>query len=183
MEFDWSYLSEEHKDVYRQLCPVNEYRVITLATGQSLPGLSERLLNSCSSTIFIAASGDNNGRVYYMTNLHRPDPKDRKGPAIDQMPFGFIFDNKVDMLSGALTQHGNWDERSAYPVPSEWQNLVDGNIGAYTQLQIIPEEQSGSIFDLKCNAQLGAFSTIIGELSAQASKIIIESENKRSTSP
>lgn len=181
MQFDWSHLNQAGKEVYRQLCPINEYRVIKLDEAATLPGISTGLINNCSTTLFIASSGDANGRVYYMANLHRPDPKDRKGAAIDQMPFGFIFDNNVDLLSGALVQHGEWEGRSTYPAPSAWQDLVDGNIKSYAELQIIPEQDSGSIFDLTCNTQLGAFSTIIGELSAQASKIIFESETNDST--
>lgn len=181
MQFDWSHLNQAGKDVYRLLCPINEYRVIHLDEAATLPGISPGLLKNCSTTLFIAASGDANGRVYYLANLHRPDPRDRKGAAIDQMPFGFIFDNNVELLSGALIQHGEWDGRSTYPAPSAWQNLVDGNIKTYAELQIVPDQDSGSIFDLNCHTQLGAFSTIIGKLSSQASKFILQSETDNFT--
>ena len=109
-----------------------------------------------------------------MANLHRPDLKDPKGDAIDQMPFGFIFDNNVEMLSGVLIQHGKWDDRSTYPPQSAWQDLVSGKIDSYSELKITPKSTKGSIYDLDCKTQLGAFSTIIKELSSQAGKFILE---------
>jgi hypothetical protein len=173
MKFDWSYLEPSQMRVYRELCPENEYRVYEL--NFELPGISKGLTDQIS-TVMIAASGDGNGRVYYMANLHRPDPKDSKGRAIDQMPFGFIFDNYVPMLSGALVQHGDWTDRTTYPPTSAWQDVVGGKIQAYVDLKIFPPSQTGSIYDLDGSTQQAAFSTLISGLSSQAAKFVEETK-------
>lgn len=169
MDFDWSPLNKQQMQIYWDLCPVNEYRVFKLDF--DLPGVSTGLTAQCP-VVLLASSGDENGRVYFMANLHRPDPKDRKGNAIDQMPFGFVFDNESPMLSGALIQHGNWGGRTTYPAPSAWRDVVGGVIEKYVELDVVPSLSAGSIFDLDRVSQHAAFSTLIDGLSTKAAEVV-----------
>lgn len=167
MEWNWSSLTEDKMQYYRDLCPDYEYRVFAPAPG--LPGISKGLTDKCSM-LMIAASGDATGRVFYMANLLRPDPKDKKGPAVDQMPFGFVFDTGSPLLSGALIQHGNWDGRTTYPPVSAWDQIVNGSYGAYMNLSLIPPASAGSIYDLQGTSHESALSTLIESLKDAAKK-------------
>ena len=174
MKRDWSPLSNAQMQIYRDLCPDYQYRVFKLDF--ALPGVSKGLTDQCP-VVLMASSRDENGRVYFMANLHRPDPKDPKGNAIDQMPFGFVFDNDSPMLSGALIQHGNWDDRTTYPAASAWDNVVDGISKQYADLGIVPALSAGSIYDLHGTTQEGAFSTLINALSAKAAEVIRQQQS------
>lgn len=165
MEWNWTPLSPLQMQHYRDLCPDFEYRVFPLQ--DDLPGISTGLSNKCT-TVMIAASGDSSGRVFYMANLLRPDPKDRKGPAIDQMPFGFVFDSSSPLLSGALVQHGEWDGRTSYPPASAWTNIVNGDYEAYASLSLVPTASAGPISALEGGSHVGAFTTLIEKLSQLA---------------
>lgn len=169
MQRDWSPLSNTQMQIYRDLCPDDQYRVFKMDF--DLPGVSKGLTDQCP-VVLMASSRDENGRVYFMANLHRPDPKDPKGNAIDQMPFGFVFDNDSPMLSGALIQHGNWDDRTTYPAASAWDDVVHGISTQYAALGIVPTLSAGSIYDLHGTTQQGAFCTLINALSAKASEVI-----------
>ena len=173
MERDWSPLSKEQMQVYRDLCPDFQYRTFKLDF--DLPGVSKGLTNQCPM-VFMAASGDATGRVYFMANLHRPDPRDPKGKAIDQMPFGFVFDNNSPMLSGALIQHGTWDNRTTYPPASAWDGVVNGIFEKYVDLGVVPPLSSGSIYDLAGTSQQKAFGTLIDGLSAKAAEFVIQQQ-------
>lgn len=161
---------------YRNLCPDNEYRVYELDF--DLPGISKGLTDQISNVV-IAASGDANGRVFFMANLHRPDPKDPQGHAIDQMPFGFVFDNEVPLLSGALIQHGNWDKRTVYPPASAWQDVLAGDYQTFVDLSLVPAASAGSIYDLAGSTQEEAFSTLISRLSQKASEFVREKKAEK----
>lgn len=160
--------------IFRELCPENEFRVYE--KNIELHGVSKGLTDQISN-MMIASSGDSNGRVYYMANLHRPDPKDRNGKAIDQMPFGFVFDNEIPMLSGALIQHGDWQGRTVYPPESVWQDLINGEIQAYMNINLVPAVTAGSIYDLDGSTQQAAFSTLISGLSAKANQVVQETKS------
>ena len=179
MNFDWSTLGKEQMQIYRELCPDNEYRVFKMDF--ELPGVSKGLTEQCP-VVLMASSGDANGRVFFMANLHRPDPRDPKGKAIDQMPFGFVFDNESPMLSGALIQHGNWDGRTTYPATSAWCDVVAGVFDKYVDLDVVPLLSAGSIYDLDNASQHGAFSTLVDGLSAKASELV-KKQASAGTSP
>lgn len=154
-------------EYYRGLCPDYEYRVLPI--NEDLPGISSGLTEKCPLMI-IASSGDSSGRVFYMANLLRPDPQDAKGPAIDQMPFGFIFDTKSHLLSGALIQHGNWDGRTSHPPTSAWVDIINGDYESYANLSLVPTASSGSIYDLEGKSHPEAFTKLINKLSHVAQK-------------
>lgn len=167
MDWNWSSLSEEKMQFYRQLCPDNEYRVLNLDF--ELPGVAQSLTKKCTNVV-IAASGDNTGRVFYMANLIRPDHKDPKGNAVDQQPFGFVIDSKNQFLSGALSQHGDWAGRTTYPTPTAWQPILNSDFQALASLNIVPPASAGNINELNCNSQRLAFTNLIGALSAEVQK-------------
>lgn len=165
MKWNWSQLSEEQMQYFRDICPDYQYRVFQPES--ELPGISKRLTEKCSM-MMIAASGDSTGRVFYMANLLRPDSNDKKGVAVDQMPFGFVFDAASPLLSGALIQHGDWDGRTTYPPVSAWDGIVDSDYSCYTKLSLVPPASAGSIYDLEGTSHELAFTTLIGRLSAAA---------------
>lgn len=168
MKWDWTPLNEEQMDIYRNLCPDGEYRVHRCDL--ELPGISKGLYAKCSQ-VLLAASGDPRGRLFFMANLHRPDSRDSKGNAIDQMPFGFVFDSRTPLLSGALVQHGNWDGRSSYPPASAWDQLVEGQYRSFADLNIVPPASAGRIDELDGTSQQRAFSILIRQLSGKMEEI------------
>jgi len=163
MKFDWCPLSNEQMEFYRNLCPPNQFCI--LKTGKPLPGISSRLTSKCASTIFLASSGDADGKIYYLANLIRTDLNDPNGFAVDQMPFGFVIDTSMQALSGVLVQHGNWEGRTNYPPPAEWENVLSERLDTFKELTILPKADSGNISQLDCPTQKYAFSVIINKLS------------------
>jgi hypothetical protein len=163
MEFNWFPLNNEQISFYRERCPDNEYRVFSVS--DDLPGIPSGLKKKCS-TIILAASGDANGRVFFMANMIRPDLKDPKGNALDQMPLGFVLDSQSPKLSGVLVQHGDWDERTTYPAPSAWTDAMSGKYEVLKDLLIMPSSSAGRIQYLNCASQKQAFSVIIKSLAS-----------------
>jgi hypothetical protein len=147
---------------YLSLCPEGEYRVMNV-TGE-LPAVSFGLTQKCPVMV-LAVSGDGGGLTYGMVNFLRPDAKDRKGPAVDQMPLGFVCCSGQPLLSGSLIQHGTWDGRTTYPATSSWDHIVEGRPEAYAKHSIVPAASAGSIRDLKGTSHEGAFTTLISGLS------------------
>ncbi len=156
---------------FRNICPDYEYRVFQPES--DLPGISKGLTEKCSM-MMIAASGDSTGRVFYMANLLRPAPNDKKGAAVDQMPLGFVFDTASPLLSGVLIQHGDWDGRTTYPPASAWDAIVDGDYSYYTKLSLVPSASAGSIYDLEGSSHESAFTTLIGRLSSAAKEQTVQ---------
>ena len=162
MQWVWEPLTESDMQMYRDLCPDDQYRVIE--SPEKLPGVSDGLLAKCPK-MMLAASGDPSGRVFYMANLYRLDPDDKKGKAVDQHPFGFVIDTGNPLNSGVLTHHGNWDGRTTYPSVSQWEEVINGQYAAYKEMNITPNCMSGSIDDLTGTSSQGAFATVIRKLS------------------
>jgi len=167
MKWDWSSLNDAQMNVYRDLCPDYEYRVFKYDF--ELPGVSKGLADKCP-LVMIAASGDATGRVFYMANLYRSDADDPKGKAVDQMPFGFVFDTASPLRSGVLIQHGDWDGRTIYPPASAWDDIVNGDYQAYADLTVVPNCTAGSIYDLNVASPQSAFATLIDKLSSKVSE-------------
>ncbi len=165
MDFNWSVLKPDEAKYYVDLCPVNEYYILTGV--ESLPGISPGLVKK-SDTFFLACSGDGKDQVYYMANMQRKDLKDQ---AIDQMPFGFLINSSITgSMSAALIQHGNWEGRTVHPPISAWDEILSGNYTQYQNLQILPLNQTGSIYDIRDTSQEKAFTTLISGLNEEIYK-------------
>ena len=69
-KYDWFDISNQDKKVWEQLCPVNEYRIIKPL---DFPNVLPKTLVDKYDSIFVMASGSNNGVAYYMANGNRVD--------------------------------------------------------------------------------------------------------------
>ena len=180
MEWNWTPLTDAQMQTYRDLCPDNEYRVLQLDS--ELPGVSPKLTDKCPLVIF-AASGDSYGRVFYMANMYRPDPNDKRGNAVDQQSFGFVVDSQAPLNSGILSQHGDWHLRTTRPPEADWTSILEGQYAAYADLEIVPTENSGSISTLDSASQSSAFSALVRKLSDSIADCRPSSDGDCDTSP
>lgn len=161
MKIKWFPLTEEQMAYYTGNCPKDEYRVLQGIT--SLPGLPDGLVRKADN-LLIGCSGDANGGLYYFANLSRIDSKDK---AIDQHPFGFIVDSTNQTPSGVLIDHGNWEGRTVNPPTEAWNEIMQGSFEQYQSLQILPPNESGSIYELSDSSQQRAFATMIQKLNKE----------------
>lgn len=137
----------------------NSFRVI--APNSTPNPLPKSLLDKCDA-VLVMRSGSKE-EDYIVGNLYRRD----KG-MIDQMPFGSLY------ISGSgsaamLTHHGDWIGRtfSGSKSPPTYFKLSDTGSGAYdTSFATLglPAKESGSIFELKPQSNIGAFQRVIDEI-------------------
>lgn len=155
---NWINIEDQEKSEWTDLCPPNEYRVIS---SQNLPNaLSSGLVNKYNS-VFIMASGSYNdeGTVYYMANGNRVD----KGE-IDQMPFGIAFIGSEPYPSGCLVQHADHVNRTIVPDDTFWDHISESGINSRYPISELPANDSGSIEDLNISSQQEAFSNLVKTL-------------------
>ncbi len=137
----------------RNLCPLNEYRILRPEELKSLNLLPDTLLDKMDS-ILLVCSGSSEDMACFMMNGNRVDFKD---DAVDQMPFAFFCSGSTPLTSGSLTQHGDWPSRSDKSPPQEfWDQISSSGIGQCFPLPEMPVCHSGSISDLKIKSQWDA---------------------------
>src|SRR5688572_13263410 len=95
--------AQEIKDLGPANCSEPWYQVIQ--RGQ-IPSVFPQSFREKLDHAVVMGSGDGSGKVYLVVNAQRVD---LKAAAIDQEPFGLIFDNGVSSESGVFIHHGNWD--------------------------------------------------------------------------
>ncbi len=154
MEFNWFPITQENLNKWEEICPPNEYRVIS---GSAMPNLSAILpleLTTQYHSVVIAGSPVLGGTVYYMANGNRIDARKN---AIDQMPFGIAFVGQTASGSACLIQHGDYENRTTYPPIDFWEQVRQSGIYNYYPLQELPEKSAGKLSDLNVKSQLDAF--------------------------
>ena len=156
--YDWFDISNQDKEDWEKICPVNEYRILKPA---DFPNILPNSLVDKYDSIFIMASGSNNGVAYYMANGNRVDFNDN---AIDQQPFGLAFIGDETIPSGSLIQHGDWEDRTTEPPDEFWNHISCSGIGTCYPLSELPSTESGSIEDLNINSQKDAFNDLVKSL-------------------
>jgi len=76
---------------------------------EQIPSVFPKSFRAKMDHAVVMGSGDGTGKVYLVVNAQRVDTK---ASAIDQEPFGVVFDNGVPSESGVFIHHGvGKDER------------------------------------------------------------------------
>ncbi len=161
MQFNWFPITQENRSNWEQICPPNEYRVIS---GSAMPSLSAILPHELTKkyhSVVIAGSALSGGTVYYMANGNRIDTS---GSAIDQMPFGISFVGQTASGSACLIQHGNYENRTTFPPADFWEQVRQSGIYNYYPLQELPEKPAGKLSDLNVKSQLDAFEILRAQI-------------------
>lgn len=159
-KYNYFDIREESIKKLRELCPLNEFRKLQPDELKSLNLLPKALVDKYDS-IFLLSSGSNNSEAYYMLNGNRVDYNDN---AIDQMPFGVVCSGSNPITNGVLIQHGDWEDRTHNPTEDFWTHISESGIGSCYPLQEMPEEDSGSLNQLKIKSQQDAFSDLVEKL-------------------
>jgi len=154
-QYSWFNTQNEDRSKWVSLCPPGEYRIYP---GTVLSGLLPESLITQYNSVFIMASGTPSGIIYFMANGNRMDFRDN---AIDQMPFGLAFIGDGPIPSGSLVLHGNWVDRTSYPLPDFWDLVTVSGTNSHYPLSELPTEPTGKITDLKINSQHAAFGTLV----------------------
>jgi len=161
MKFNWFPITQESRSKWEEICPSNEYRVIS---GSALPGLSTILppeLTNKYHSVVIAGSAVAGGTVYYMANGNRVDAS---GSSIDQMPFGLAFVGQTASGSACLIQHGEYENRTTYPPADFWTQVRQSGIYNYYPLQELPKKTAGNLSELNVKSQLDAFEILRAQI-------------------
>lgn len=158
MRYDFFDISQERYTEWADLCPVNEYRVISPA---ALPGIVPAGLLAKTNSVLVMGSASPHGVVYYMANLNRVD---LPAQAIDQQPFGLAFVGTSPAGSACLVQHGNWPGRTSHPTADFWAEVHASRLSAYYPLAELPAIPSGPLSSLLPSSQGSAFRTVVAQL-------------------
>lgn len=149
-------LTTDKAQELKNLCPQDTsepwYKVIPK---EQIPSVFPETFREKLDHAVVMGSGDAHGNVYLVVNAHRVD---LKASAIDQEPFGIVFDNGMPGESGVFIHHGGWDGRTESGVPPEfWNHVAESGIGNYYPPPSLPPNSSGSLHDLETTSNLGAF--------------------------
>lgn len=161
MKYNWFSISQENRSKWEEICPPNEYRVIS---GSAMPSLSAILPSELTNkyhSVVIAGSAVAGGTVYYMANGNRIDTS---GSAIDQMPFGLAFVGQNASGSACLIQHGDYENRTTYPPIDFWTQVRESGIYKYYPLQELPINTAGKLSELTVKSQLEAFEILRSQI-------------------
>lgn len=161
MKFNWFSISQESFNKWEDICPPNEFRVIS---GSSMPSLSTILppeLTNKYHSVVIAGSPVGGGTIYYMANGNRIDAS---GSAIDQMPFGLAFVDQNASGSACLIQHGDYENRTTHPPVDFWEQVRESGIYNYYPLQELPKKSAGKLSELNVKSQLDAFEILRSQI-------------------
>lgn len=160
-KYSWFDTSKEKRDIWEQLCPADQYRVLVPT---DVPSIIPRQLLAKACSVLIVGSGSVHGQILYMANILRVD---NSASAIDQEPFGIVFQGNAPASSGCLLHHGNWTGRTTYPPPDFWQTLATSGIDQRYPFESLPSSPAGPITDLHVPSQHGAFQALIFKLKDQ----------------
>ncbi|WP_337173499.1 hypothetical protein [Paludisphaera sp.] len=156
-------LSRDKAQELKRLCPADEsepwYRVIPQ---EQIPSVFPASFRSKLDHAVIMGSGDANGMTYLVVNAQRID---EKASAIDQEPFGMVFDNGVASESGVFVHHGDWAGRTESGVPPAfWDHVSASGIGNFYPPPSLPPNASGSLQDLEMTSNMHAFNQTLKKL-------------------
>jgi hypothetical protein len=140
----------------KSLCPSDPsepwFKVIPQ---EQIPGVFPESFRAKLDHAVVMGSGDANGMVYLVINAQRVD---QKATAIDQEPFGIVFDNGMPSESGVFIHHGGWHGRTESGVPPAfWNHVAASGIGNYYPPPSLPPDSAGSLHDLGSSSNLKAF--------------------------
>lgn len=172
MKFNWFSITQESRSKWEEICPPNEFRVISGSAMQSLSTILPPELTNKYNSVVIAGSSVGGGTVYYMANGNRIDAS---GSAIDQMPLGLAFVGQNASGSACLIQHGDYENRTTYPPIDFWANVKQSGIYIYYPLQELPKKSAGKLSELNGTSQLEAFEI----LRSQIESLIDNDSNSR----
>jgi hypothetical protein len=149
-------LTTDQADELKRLCPTDMsepwFKVIPQ---EQIPGVFPPSFRAKMDHAVVMGSGNPSGRVYLVLNAHRVD---LKASAIDQEPFGLVFDNGDPSDSGVFIHHGGWAGRTESGVPHEfWRYVATSGIGNYYPPPSLQPGSSGSLHDLEQKGNLNAF--------------------------
>lgn len=163
MSKNYNYFKREEQELKKwlELCPVGEYRVLSMQEMLNF-GLLPRDLVMKFNSVFVAVSGVyNSDEIFIMFNGNRID---FPATQVDQQPFGFGYYGGEIYGSGVLIQHGDWDGRSSDSPPEFWNSIsVSGLYNVYP-LNEMPPSSSGSFEDLNIQSQKDAFGNLINHI-------------------
>lgn len=154
MKFNWFPVTQESRNKWEEICPPNEFRVISGSAMQSLTTILPSDLTNQYHSVVIAGSPVAGGTIYYMANGNRIDAS---GSAIDQMPFGLAFIGQNASGSACLIQHGDYENRTTYPPVDFWAQVKQSGIYNYYPLQELPDKSAGKLSELNVKSQQEAF--------------------------
>lgn len=152
MKFSQYSIDKTEFDELKGECPINTFKVFD--PSQIPLSLPLELLDK-SLKVVVMGSGDSANAVY-MVNLLRVDqPKN----AIDQEPLIIAYhsgDSGVDLTAGFI-HHGSWEGRTSYPGTGFFQAIEGSGIMNYYPYAGVPDEEYGSIMELRPNSHNYAF--------------------------
>jgi hypothetical protein len=157
-KYDWFNVESQSRSEWEGLCPVGEFRIVDPSR---LPSILPNDLTNKYDSVFIMASGSENGVVYYMANGNRVD---YHANAIDQQPFGLAFIGDYPVPSGSLIQHGDWANRTIHPPEDFWRHLALSGIGTVYPISELPPTNSGLLSDINVSSQQDAFNDMVNKI-------------------
>src|SRR4051812_23442312 len=112
----WSFIptSGQSREELERICPAGEYRVLPPS---GLPGVVPSGLLAKGDSVLGVSSGSSQGTTLVMVNVHRVDGR---AAAIDQEPFGTVFNGATAAASGCVLPHGGWSGRTTAPPQEFW---------------------------------------------------------------
>jgi hypothetical protein len=131
---------------------------------EKIPSVFPESFRSKLDHAVVMGSGDASGRIYLVINAQRVDIK---ASAIDQEPFGIVFDNGNPGQSGVFVHHGSWSGRTESSIsPEFWEHVAASGVGNYYPPPSLPSGTSGQLNDLGTTSNIEAFNqtlkTMIG---------------------
>jgi hypothetical protein len=158
VKYSWIPIADEDRQVWEEICPVGEYRVIG---ADQVPEVIPKALVDKGHSFFIMASGSTDGAAYYMVNVNRLDAKDR---AIDQEPFGLAFIGSDPVASGCFIHHGTWEGRTRKVPQGFFEAVSASGLATCYSVTSIPQQSSGRIEELQIESQETAFRHLVVQL-------------------
>jgi hypothetical protein len=148
--------AEELKSLFPQDTSEPWFKVIPK---EQIPGVFPESFREKLDHAVVMGSGDVSGNVYLVLNARRVD---LKASAIDEEPFGVVFDNGVPSESGVFIHHGDWDGRTESRVPPHfWEHVAASGIGNYYPPPSLLPNSSGSLHEIQTTSNLSAFNQTI----------------------
>lgn len=149
-------LTADKAQEIKNLCPPDvSARWFKVIPQEKIPSVFPESFREKLDHAVVMGSGDATGKVYLVLNAQRVDVK---ATAIDQEPFGVVFDNGVPSESGVFIHHGGWCGRTESRVPPEfWSHVAASGVGNYYPPPSLPPDSAGSLDRLEKTSNLNAF--------------------------
>ena len=146
-----------NKETWNQLCPENEYRVISHADALK-EGIIPNGMNNINSVI-IAASGSCDDRIMYFANYCRHD-----NGSIDQDIYMELFESGSSQpsLSGIL-HHGDFPGRTEILNPDELNRIAASGSTADIRFAAKPNKNQGTLEELHLQGKITGFNHTLAQ--------------------